>query len=83
MYIHAGEWYYVYMMMNDKIYMVVERNLDEPESYGTPAKLFTDEAAAERWASIQEDQADLEHHMGRTHIRYSYVVEPWVVHDSV
>lgn len=65
------------------VYMVVERSHDQPESYGTPAKLFTDESAAERWASIQEDQADLDYYKGRTSIRYSYVVEPWVVHDSL
>jgi hypothetical protein len=64
------------------VYMVVERNLDEPGEYGTPAKLFTSREEADRYAVIQEDQADTEYHFGKTHLRYSYVVEPWAVHEN-
>lgn len=65
------------------IYMVVERNLDEPDEYGTPSKLFINREDAERYASIEEDAAAIEHIMGRTNIQYSYVVEPWVLNNSL
>lgn len=68
--------------MSTIVYAVLEYNQDEPESRKSLSKLFTRRDPAERWASIKEDESYMEFHSGRESVLYSYVVEPWELHDE-
>lgn len=63
------------------VYMVIERNLNLPDEYGVPSKIFTTRESAELHAVLEEHKAFVEYNLGKTTILYSYVVEPWIIHE--